>query len=65
MSKVSDTGGDQGDAILVATIDGVLVSHRSARMSDGFDAGLARFLDGITPSKRKEHIASNAFKYYP
>ena len=56
MSKVSDTGGDQCDAVFVTTIDGVLISHGPTRVRDGFYAGLARFLDGVAPCKREERV---------
>ena len=50
------TGGDEGDAVLVAHVHGVLVAHGTAGMGDGFDAGLTRDLHGIAPSEREEGV---------
>ena len=54
MSKMSDTGKDHGDAVLVGCIDGILVADRATWLDDGLDAGLGDFLDII--SKWEEGI---------
>ncbi len=45
MSKMSDTGKDHGDAVLVGCIDGILIADRSTWLDNGLDAGLGDFLD--------------------
>ena len=48
MSKMSDTGKDHGDAVLVGRIDRILVADRATWLDDGLDAGLGDFLDIVS-----------------
>ena len=50
MPKVADGGEQEGDTVLVAAVDGVLVPHAAAGLRNRADAVLARFLHGILPS---------------
>jgi hypothetical protein len=48
--EVPDASDDERHAILVAAVDGVIVSHTSTRLSNDPDAVLARLLNGVVPS---------------
>lgn len=50
--EVPDAGEEEGDAVLVAAVDGVAVPHAAARLRDHANAVLARLLHGVVPSCR-------------
>lgn len=47
MPKMSDTGEDHGDAVLVGGVNGILVADRATWLDDGLDASLGNLLDII------------------
>ncbi len=56
MPEVPDAGRDKGDAILVAAVDGVLVSQAAAGMRDGRNTGLAGLFDRVVPGEWEEGV---------
>lgn len=59
MPEVPDTGRDKGNAILIAAVNGVLVSQAAAGVRDGRDTSLACLLDRVVPGERKEGVTGH------
>lgn len=54
--EVAHAGGQQGNAILVADIDGILVTQGATGVDNGSNAGLAGNLNRVVPGEGEEGI---------
>lgn len=59
MLKVPDASGDEDDSVLVAAVQGVLVSQGPARVRDCFHTRLTRLFNGVSPGEGEESIAGH------
>ena len=48
MSKMSDTGKDHGNAVLIGCIDGILVTDRASWLDDSLDTGCQEIKEKTT-----------------
>src|SRR5215212_4693441 len=56
MPEVANAREYERNAVLVAAVDPVLVPERTAGVDDDRDAGLAGFLDRVSPGEREEGV---------
>lgn len=54
--EMTSAGGHQSDAVLVAAVNSILVTHAATWVSNGLHTGFARQLNRVVPGKGKEGV---------